>query len=72
GAQIEYYDSELYPNKYTHYTNDVEITVVDPPEDFSLANFNIAVTLLIILIVLNIYLLIRLIAPKINRRQELS
>jgi len=72
GAQIEYYDSELFPIKYTHYTNDVEITVIEPPEDFSLANFNVAVTLLFVLIIINVFLLIRLIAPKINRRKKIS
>ncbi|MFX0052461.1 MAG: hypothetical protein ACFE8U_14340 [Candidatus Hermodarchaeota archaeon] len=72
GAQIEYYDSELYQNKYTHYTNEIDIKVIEPPEDFSLANFNAAVTFLLILIVLNVFLLIRLIAPKMNRRQELG
>lgn len=67
-AQIEYYDSEITPTKYTTISNQVEVTVIEPPEDFSLANFSAAITLLIIIIILDIILAIRLIAPKLNRR----
>ncbi|MFX0122246.1 MAG: BatD family protein [Candidatus Hodarchaeota archaeon] len=67
-AQIEYYDSDLNPTKFTTISNQVEIVVVESPEDFSLANFNAAITLLIVLVILNIILAARLIAPKFNRR----
>lgn len=67
-AQIEYYDSEVTPTKFTTISNQVEITVIETPEDFSLANFNTAITLLIVIIILNIILVIRLIAPKLNLR----
>ncbi|MFW9905679.1 MAG: BatD family protein [Candidatus Thorarchaeota archaeon] len=69
-AQIEYYDSEVTPTKFTTISNQVEITVIEPPEDFSLANFNAAITLLIVIIILDILLIIRLIAPKLNRRPK--
>lgn len=68
GAQIDYYDSNVNPSKFTHTTNDVLIKVIEPPEDFSLTNRNAAITLLIILIVFNLILFIRLIAPKMDRR----
>jgi uncharacterized repeat protein (TIGR01451 family) len=67
-AQIEYYDSEVTPTKFTTISNQVEITVIEPPEDFSLANFNAAITLLIVIVILDIILAARLIAPKLNRR----
>jgi uncharacterized repeat protein (TIGR01451 family) len=67
-AQIEYYDSEIAPSKFTTISNQVKVTVIEPPEDFSLSNFNAAITLLIIIIILDIILAVRLIAPKLNRR----
>ncbi len=67
-AQIEYYDSEINPTKFTTISNQVEIIVLEPPEDFSLTNFNAAITLLIVFILLDIILAARLIAPKFNRR----
>ena len=69
-AQIEYYDSEITPNKFTTISNQVKITVIEPPEDFSLSNFNAAITLLLIIIILDIILAVRLIAPKLNRRPK--
>jgi uncharacterized repeat protein (TIGR01451 family) len=69
-AQIEYYDSEITPTKFTTISNQVEITVIEPPEDFSLANFNAAITLLIVIIILDIILITRLITPKLNRRSR--
>ena len=72
GAVIEYYDSEVNPTKYTHITNNLKIVVTEVPEDFSLANFNAAITFLLILIILNIILALRLISPKLNRRSTQS
>lgn len=69
-AQIEYYDSEITPNKFITSSNQVEITVKEPTEDFSIANFNAAITLLIAFIILDILLVARLIAPKLNQRSE--
>ncbi len=69
-AQVEYYTSELNPTKFVTITNDIEIIVIEPPEDFSLANFNIAITLIIVLVILDVMLLARLIAPKLSRRSR--
>lgn len=69
-AQVEYYTSVLNPSKFVTITNDIEIIVTEPPEDFSLANYNIALTLIIVLVILDILLLIRLIAPKLSRRSR--
>lgn len=71
-AQVEYYDSEINPTKLVTISNNVEITVIEPPEDFSLANFNAAITLLIVLVVLDALLFFRLITPKLNRRPKIS
>ncbi|UCE13624.1 MAG: hypothetical protein JSV04_00260 [Candidatus Heimdallarchaeota archaeon] len=69
-ARIDYYNSEVNPTKFVTVSNEVEITVIEPPEDFSLANFNAAITLLIILIILDVLLFLRLLAPKINQRPK--
>ncbi|UCG03591.1 MAG: DUF11 domain-containing protein [Candidatus Heimdallarchaeota archaeon] len=69
-AQIEYYDSEINPTKFTTISNRVEIVVKEPPEDFSLTNFNAAITLLIIFVILDLILAARLIAPKMNQRRK--
>ncbi|MFX0014555.1 MAG: hypothetical protein ACFFB2_05345 [Promethearchaeota archaeon] len=69
-AQIEYYDSELNPSKFITISNELVITVIEPPEDFSLANFNTVITLFIALIMLDIFLVIRLFAPRFNRRPK--
>lgn len=69
-AVIEYYDSEVIPTKFTAFTNSVKITVIEPREDFSLANFNAALILLISLIFIDLILLFRLIAPKLDRRGQ--
>ncbi|UCG90037.1 MAG: hypothetical protein JSU57_06120 [Candidatus Heimdallarchaeota archaeon] len=71
-AQIEYYDSDLNPTQYKTISNDVEIIVIETPEDFSLANYNAAITLLIVLIILDILLAVRLIAPMFNRKGKVS
>jgi uncharacterized repeat protein (TIGR01451 family) len=65
-AKVEYYHSEVSSIKYTAFSNDFEISVIEPPEDFSLANFNSSMTLLIILVFFNLLLLFRLIAPKLT------
>jgi hypothetical protein len=69
-AVIEYYDSEINPIKLTTFTNSIEITTIEPPEDFSLANFNAALILLISLILIDVILFLRLIAPKFDRREQ--
>ena len=69
-AQIEYYDSNLNPTKFATISNEVEITVIEPPEDFSLANFNVVVTFFIVLIILDTFLVTRLITPKLNKRPK--
>ncbi len=70
GAVINYYDSEINPSKYVHSTNNVKITVIEAPEDFSLSNFNSEITLLLILIIFNIFLFLRLVSSKLNRRSS--
>lgn len=69
-AVIEYYDSEVNPIKLTTFSNSVEITVIELPEDFSVANLNAALILLISLIFIDLILLLRLIAPKFDRRER--
>ena len=69
-AQIEYYDSNLNPTKFATISNEVEITVIEHPEDFSLANFNVVVTFFIVLIILDTFLVTRLITPKLNKRPK--
>lgn len=71
-AKINYYDSELNPTKYVTISNEVEITVIEPLEDFSLANFNAAITLFIILVILDVLLFMRLLAPKFNQRPKVD
>lgn len=71
-AHIEYYDSELNPTKFKTISNHVEITVIETPEDFSLVNFNAAITLFIAIVILDIVLVVRLIAPILNRRGKVS
>ena len=67
-ARVEYYSSELETSKFQSYSNEVEIEVVEPPTDFSLSNYNVIITFLLILLVLDSLLIIRLIAPILNRR----
>ena len=69
-AVIEYYDSQIIPTKFTAFTNSVRIAVIKPREDFSLANFNAALIMLISLIFIDLILLFRLIAPKLDRRGQ--
>ncbi|MFW9856067.1 MAG: BatD family protein [Candidatus Thorarchaeota archaeon] len=69
-AAIEYYDSETNAIRFITYTNSLEITAMEPPEDFSIANFYAALILLITLIMIDVMLLIRLVAPKFNRREQ--
>lgn len=71
-AQIEYYDSDINPTKFITISNQVEIEVIDPPEDFSLTNFNATITLLIVFVILDLILAARLIAPKLNQRPKNS
>ncbi|MFW9778801.1 MAG: BatD family protein [Candidatus Heimdallarchaeota archaeon] len=69
-AVIEYYDSETNAIRLITETNSIEITAMEPPEDISWANFYAALILLITIIMIDIMLLIRLIAPKFNRREQ--
>ena len=69
-ANVYYQDSFVNPDEYMAITNAIDITVVEPKEDLSLANYNTSVTLLLVLIFLNIVLFLRIISPKFNRRKE--
>ncbi len=67
-ASVYYYSSEVNPTEFISYSNKVDITVIEPPKDISLANESIVWTLVIIFFVVNIILLLRLTAPKFNRK----
>jgi len=69
-AHVYYYTSNIQPNEFLAISNALDIAVVDAVEDFSLTNYNSAVTFLLILLVLNILLILRLITPKLNRRVD--
>lgn len=69
-GKLDYYDSEVNPNKYIAYSNSPEIIVNAEPEDFSLENFNAAISLLLILLIGNFLLIARLISQKLNRRKN--
>lgn len=67
-AQIDYYTSEVNPEKFVTFSNSITIQVIKQPEDFSLTNMNSAFTLLIVITIGNLILMFRLISPKLNRR----
>ncbi|MHA1972222.1 MAG: BatD family protein [Candidatus Hodarchaeales archaeon] len=67
-ARCEYYTSGLHPVKFTTFSNQVDIEVIEVPIDLSLNNFYVAITFLIVLIILDFLLVLRLFAPKINRQ----
>jgi uncharacterized repeat protein (TIGR01451 family) len=67
-AHVYYYTSEVQPSEFLSISNAIDMKVVDPLEDFSLANYNVSITFLLILLVLNLLLVLRLITPKFNRR----
>ncbi|MHA1214597.1 MAG: BatD family protein [Candidatus Hodarchaeales archaeon] len=67
-ARCEYYTSDLNPIKFTAYSNQVDIEVIEVPKDLSLDNFYVALTFLIVLIILDFLLVLRLFAPKLNKR----
>ena len=69
-ARVYYYTSEVQPDEFLAISNNLDITVVESLEDFSLTNYNSAVTFLLILLVLNILLMLRLVTPKLNRRVD--
>lgn len=69
-AQIGYDSSENDPIKFIAFSNTLTLNVIEPPEDFSLTNLNAALTLLIILVIGNIFLLFRLITPRLNRKNR--
>lgn len=69
-AQIDYDSSEIDPIKYIAFSNSLTLNVIEPPEDFSLTNLNAALTLLIILVLGNTFLLFRLITPRLNRKNR--
>ncbi len=69
-AKVYYRISDLVDTEFLAYSNSVYIVVNQLEEDFSLENFNSAVTFLLVLIVLNIVLTLRLIAPRFNRRKS--
>ena len=69
-AHVYYYTSEIQPSEFLSISNAIDMTVVDPLEDFSLANYNVSITFLLILLVLNLLLILRLISPKFTRRVD--
>ena len=69
-ARVYYYTSEVQPSEFLSISNAIDMKVVDPLEDFSLANYNVSITFLLILLVLNSLLILRLITPKFNRRAD--
>ena len=69
-ARVYYYTSDVQPNEFLAISNALEIIVAEPLEDFSLTNYNSVVTFLFVLLVLNILLALRLITPKLNRRED--
>ena len=69
-ANIYYYSSDVDPSEYKSISNALSIIVDDPPEDFSLANYNAALTFLLIIICLNAFLIFRIISPRFNRRSN--
>jgi len=69
-ARVYYYTSEVQPDEFLAISNVLDITVVESLEDFSLTNYNSAITFLLLLLVLNILLMLRLISPKLNRRVD--
>lgn len=69
-AQIDYDSSETDPIKFIAFSNSLTLNVIEPPEDFSLTNLNAALTLLIILVLGNTFLLFRLITPRLNRKNR--
>lgn len=69
-ARIDYYSSEINPTKFIAFSNSITLKVIEPPEDFSLTNLNAALTLLIVLVLGNIFLLYRLITPRLNRKNR--
>jgi uncharacterized repeat protein (TIGR01451 family) len=69
-ARVYYYTSDVQPDEFLAISNALDIIVAEPTEDFSLANYNTVVTFLLVLLVLNILLTLRLITPKLNRRND--
>ena len=69
-AHVYYYTSEVQPSEFLSISNAIDMTVIDPLEDFSLANYNVSITFLLLLLVLNLLLILRLITPKFNRKTE--
>ena len=68
-ATVYYYTSDVQPTEFISYSNTLDITVTEPPEDFSLANEYTVWTFVIVFFLLNTMLLIRLVTPKFNRRK---
>ena len=68
-AYTYYHSTEIGDSEFIAISNSITISVIEPPEDFSLQNYNAAMTFLIILVVMNIILALRLVAPKFNRRK---
>jgi uncharacterized repeat protein (TIGR01451 family) len=68
-ATVYYYTSDVQPSEFISFSNALDITVVEPPEDFSLANEYTVWTFALIFFILNIMLLLRLVTPKLNRRK---
>ncbi len=69
-AKVYYRVSEISDTEFLAYSNALHITVNDQREDFSLANLNSAITFLLVLVILNLILALRIIAPKFNRKKN--
>ena len=69
-ARVYYHTSDVQPNEFLAISNALDITVVEPAEDFSLSNYNISITFLILLVISNILLILRIITPKLNRKKN--
>lgn len=68
-AQVYYRISEIIDTEFLSFSNTVDIVVNKVDEDLSFANFNSAVTFLLILFILNAILSLRIVAPKFNRKK---
>jgi uncharacterized repeat protein (TIGR01451 family) len=69
-AYTYYHSTELGEWVFVTISNSLIVSVIEPPEDFSLQNYNAAMTFLLILVVLNFILAFRIIAPKFNKRKN--
>ncbi|MHA2031142.1 MAG: hypothetical protein ACW99F_11785 [Candidatus Hodarchaeales archaeon] len=65
-----YHSTELGDSEFVTISNSILISVIEPLEDFSLQNENVAISFLLILIVLNTILALRIVTPRFNKRKK--